>query len=425
MIPTFYPTLGETVYRQTLPNGLTVAVVPKPGFQRKCAYLVTHFGSIHQKFTWNGRRCETPAGVAHYLEHKLFDLPGRDVTSEFAALGANPNAFTSYDMTAYHFTCTEHFSENLRLLLEFVFTPYFTDESVAKERGIIEQEILMYADNPDAQVFDDLMLGMHRHHPIRDSIAGTVESIGRITAQTLYDCYHAFYHPANMMLCVVGDVEPEAVAALAAEFAPGAPQPLAVPDLGQPEDGACPIPEQRRNMDVAMTNFQLGFHCSTDAAGADYARWELVAELAAELLFGEGSQLYLWMYQDGLIDSSFGGGLETVDGAAMIVCGGDSEDPWEIRRCILNQAAYLGEHGIDERKFEGLKRSFYGRRVQGLDSFEATCFRLCAYEFLGYDYMTFPGLFDSVTPKDVQTFLAEHILENRSALAIVHPLPNL
>ncbi len=422
MISTEYPTLGERVYRQVLPNGLTVAVVPKPGFQRKCAYLVTHFGSIHQRFTWNGQSFDTPAGVAHYLEHKMFDLPGRDVSAEFAALGANPNAFTSYDMTAYHFTCTAHFRESLRLLLEFVFTPYFTEESVAKERGIIEQEILMYADNPDAQVFEDLMLGMHRHHPIRDSISGTIESIGRITAQTLYDCYHAFYHPANMMLCVVGDVDPEEVAAVASEFVPGVPQPLAIANLGEPEDGTCPIPQQSRTMDVAMTNFQLGFHCPTDTTGADYARWELVAELAAEILFGEGSQLYLWMYEDGLIDSSFGGGLETVDGTAMVVCGGDSNDPQEIRQCILNQAAWLAKNGIDAAEFQRLKRSFYGRRVQSLDSFEATCFRLCAYQFEHYDYLAFPELFDSITADDVQAFLGQHIREERCALAIVNPL---
>ena len=152
-----YSGLGETVCRSVLPNGLTVMVVPRPGFTKKLAYFVTDFGSIHTKFTLDGVEHRVPAGIAHYLEHKMFDLPGRDVSAEFAAMGASVNAFTSYDVTAYYFSCTEHFEENLKLLLEFVSTPYFTEESVEKERGIIDQEIGMNADNPDSQIFERLM----------------------------------------------------------------------------------------------------------------------------------------------------------------------------------------------------------------------------------------------------------------------------
>ena len=147
-----YPELGEQLYRDQLPNGLSVAVVPRPGFQRKIAYFVTDRGSIHRSFRLEGETVTAPAGIAHYLEHKLFDMPGRDITEEFAALGANPNAFTSYDMTAYYFSCTENFPQCLRLLLEFVSTPYFTPESVEKEREIIGQEIDMNEDSPDTRV---------------------------------------------------------------------------------------------------------------------------------------------------------------------------------------------------------------------------------------------------------------------------------
>ena len=152
-----YPQLGEKLYREVLTNGLTVAVVPRPGFSRKLAYFMTDFGSIHRRFELEGRQYEVPAGIAHYLEHKLFDLPGRDVSAELAELGANVNAFTSYDMTAYYFSCTENFEQALDLLLEFVSTPYFTEESVEKERGIIDQEIGMNLDAPDSVVFERLM----------------------------------------------------------------------------------------------------------------------------------------------------------------------------------------------------------------------------------------------------------------------------
>ena len=183
-----YPRLGETLYREILPNGLTVLVVPKPGFTRKLVYFATDFGGIHNHFTLDGREVHAPDGVAHYLEHKLFDMPGgRDVSAEFAALGAMTNAFTSYDLTAYYFSCTERFTECLDLLLEYVSTPYFTEESVRKEQGIIGQEIGMDADAPESRVFQNLMNLMYRSHPIRVDVLGTLESIAQITPQDLYD----------------------------------------------------------------------------------------------------------------------------------------------------------------------------------------------------------------------------------------------
>ena len=185
MTETSYAKLGESLFKTTLPNGLTVAVVPRPGFSRKMAYFVTDMGSIHREFELDGQTHRLPAGVAHYLEHKLFDMPNRDVSAELAELGANVNAFTSYDMTAYYFSCTEHFQECLKLLLEFVSTPYFTEESVEKERGIIDQEIGMNLDAPDSVIFEKLMEGMYRSHPIRIPILGTSDSIREITAESL------------------------------------------------------------------------------------------------------------------------------------------------------------------------------------------------------------------------------------------------
>ena len=191
-----YPTLSEQVYWDRLPNGLTIAVQPRPGFTKKLAYFVTDFGSIHRNFTVEGKAHTVPEGIAHFLEHKLFDLPGRDVTAEFAALGASPNAFTSYDMTAYYFSCTGHFAESLKLLLEFVSTPYFTEESVEKEQGIIGQEIDMVADSPDTKIFELLMQAMYREHPVRETILGTRQTITQITPQVLYDTHKAFTSPA-------------------------------------------------------------------------------------------------------------------------------------------------------------------------------------------------------------------------------------
>ena len=168
-----YPAIGEQLYRRVLPNGLTVLVVPRPGFTRKSAYFVTNFGSLHTDFRFKGKEYHAPAGVAHYLEHKMFDLPGHDVYPEFAAMGASANAFTSYDLTAYYFTTTHHFTDCLRLLLSFVSTPYFTEETVEKEREIIGQEIDSNLDYPDSVSFDSLMEEMYRKHPLHVPILGT------------------------------------------------------------------------------------------------------------------------------------------------------------------------------------------------------------------------------------------------------------
>ena len=210
---THYPRLDEKLYTTRLENGLTVVVVPRTGFTKKLAYFVTDYGSIHTDFTFEGKQYKVPAGVAHYLEHKLFDMPdGRDVSEEFAARGAVTNAFTSYDLTAYYFSCTEQFPECLELLLEFVSTPYFTRESVEKEQGIIDQEIGMNEDAPDSVVFEELMQALYREYPVRVPILGTGESIREITPEILHLVHRAFYAPGNMLLCVIGDVDPQQVA---------------------------------------------------------------------------------------------------------------------------------------------------------------------------------------------------------------------
>ena len=418
----YYPLLDETLHRTTLDNGLDICVCTRPGFQRKVAYFVTNYGSIHTKFTFEGQTHQTPEGVAHYLEHKMFDLPGRDVSAEFAALGANPNAFTSYDLTAYHFSCTDHFYQALELLLEFVSTPYFTEETVEKERGIISQEIAMYADSPDSRVFEDMMVDLYQDHPARHPISGSQESIRAITPEILHLCHRAFYNPANMMLCVVGDVDPEQVAAVAEKILPKEKTEAAVPLLGEPEGLEPVTPFTTRAMDVAMPMFQLGFKCRLPGVlGEGFARWELVGELAAEALFGESSGLYLQLYEQGLIDSSFGGGLDTIDGLAMLVCGGDSNDPEETWQRIVDEAGKLLEQGIDQDAFRRMKKSMQGRRVKDLDSFESTCFRLCAYHYDGYDYFRFPELFGQVSIGDVLEFLRENVIAEHSAMSVVVP----
>ena len=417
-----YPGLGETVCRCVLPNGLTIMVAPRPGFTKKLAYFVTDFGSIHTEFTLDGEEYRVPAGIAHYLEHKMFDLPGRDVSAEFAARGASVNAFTSYDVTAYYFSCTEHFEENLKLLLEFVSTPYFTDESVEKERGIIDQEIGMNVDNPDSQIFEKLMPALFENHPVRVPILGTCETIREITPENLYLCHRAFYNPANMTLCVVGDVDPEEVARIAEEILPREKTSVGQKKMEWPETMDRPYETVTDRMEVAMPMFHLGFRCESAPNGPESIRQEVVGDLAAEALFGESSRLYLELYEDGLIDSSFGGGFECLDGCSMLLCGGDSDEPDTVCDAILAEAERIAREGVAEEDFLRMKRSALGRRIRELDSFDSTCFRLCAYHMSGVDYFCFPEVYRQVEAWEIQQFLAETVRPGRGAVATLYPI---
>ena len=418
-----YPQLGEGLYKEQLSNGLTVMVVPRPGFSKKLAYFVTDFGAIHREFTLDGEKIQVPAGIAHFLEHKMFDLPdGRDVTAELAALGAGTNAFTSYDMTAYYFSCTEHFEQCLKLLLEFVSTPYFTEESVQKEMGIIDQEIGMNQDAPDSCLFEGLMQSLYREHPIRVPILGTSETIRQITPELLHDCHRAFYTPGNMMLCIIGDVDPDRVAEIALEMLGSEARPVGEKLRPWTEDMTPASEGNLLEMEVAMPMFNIAFKAEPTGKGEAAIRQEIVADLAAEALFGESSALYLKLYEDGLIDSSFGGGFETIDGMAMLLCSGDSNDADEIREAIVTQAKKIAREGLDETAFLRMKRSAMGRRIRDLDSFSSTCFRLCAYHFSEFDYFDFPRIYRQIESGEIQEFLARVVRRERCVRGVVNPL---
>ena len=416
-----YDKIGETVHEQRLSNGLLIRVVSKPGATKAHAFLAVHYGSMDIAFSLADKCHQTPIGVAHYLEHKMFDMPDMNVMQMFSQYGGNPNAFTSYDITAYYVECTDCFEENLRLLLQYVSTPYFTEQSVEKERGIIAQEIRMYEDNPDSRVFENFFSAMYASHPIRHSIAGTVESIGQITAQTLYDCYEAFYTPANMMLCVVGDVDSDVVFRLAEEMTIKSCVALPVRDIGQEELMRPQSKEVSCQMEVAMPMFVLGFKTEPAAHGPASMRQEIIGELAAEILVGESSSLYTKLYEKGLIDAGFSCGYEGLRGASVLTASGDSEDITAVRDAILEEAQRIGREGFEEALFTRLKRSSLGRRMRELDSFDSICYRMCAYEFEGVDYFSFPACFSEVTPQHVLEFLRRTVAEERCALSVVRP----
>ena len=414
--------LRETFYEERLPNGLLIRVIPRPDFAKTYSFFATDFGSIDTKFTMDGKVYETPAGVAHYLEHKLFDMPEGNVMQQFSALGGSPNAFTGYSMTAYHVESTENWRENLELLLRYVSTPYFTEESVEKERGIIAQEIRMYEDSSGSRMYENLFAALYQHHPIRVPIAGTVESIQDITAQTLYDCHKAFYDPSNMMLCVAGPVDPELVVESAREILPKTPGGVGGRDYGPAEPlTAEKMARVEQNMEVSMPGFTVAFRCDTPKTGADILRQELVGDLAAELLVGESTAFYTKLYEDGLIDCDFSAGYEGVKTLGMLSIGGDSNEPERVVDAVLKEAERLGREGADEALFQRLKRSAFGRRIRELDSFENICYRMCQSTFERAFYYDFPDLYRSITLDETVKMIRDTVVPQRAALSLIYP----
>lgn len=416
-----FPGLGEKIYEDTLLNGLRIKVVPKRGFARSYAFFATDYGSMDTRFRLDGKDYVSPDGVAHYLEHKMFDMPDGNALQKMSQTGASPNAFTSYNITAYHFSCTSMFEENFRTLLQFVSQGYFTQESVEKERGIIAQEIKMYADNPASRVDENLFCAMYRNHPIRVPVAGTVESIQDITAQTLIDCHRAFYDPSNMVLCVVGDVDPRQIHDIALEILPKVPGGASERDYGEKEPAAPNQHTITQEMEVSMPMFSVGFKGAEVPKGPQRLRQEIIGDLAGEILCGESSRLYQEMYESGLIDPGFGVSYSLVRELSMLCLGGDSENPQAVLDAVLQEAQRVVKEGVDEELFLRLKRSAVGRRIRGLDSFEGLCYRLALSDFDGYDYFTFPALYESITAEDVRQLIAREITPEQAVLSVILP----
>lgn len=417
-----YKNIGETLYSATLPNGLRLNVIPKPGFNSRYAVFAANYGGAHRNFELDGRRIETPAGVAHYLEHKMFDLPnGDNALNILTANGADPNAFTSSGMTAYHFQCTEHFEENLRMLLHFVSTPYFTPETVRKEQGIIAQEIRMGEDNPGVILYYDLLRMLYKQHPIGDRVAGTVESIAEITDKTLYDCHRAFYAPSNMTLCIEGDVDPQAMMDIAFEELPGELRSVPKADFG-PDGGELPVQQYlREEMPVSAPQFLIGAKVRPAPGGSESLRQQLVSMLAMRLLASGSSPFYTRLYSDGLLNRDFDYEVDFTAGTATIIIGGESGEPERVLDELKKEVARIGREGFGADAFERAKRASLGARLRGLEDFDNVCIALAEGEFSGFCALDSVALLESITKAECEAFVTEKLASERLALAIIAP----
>ena len=416
-----YERIGEEVFHTTLPNGLPVYIVPKKDFLRKYALFATRYGGMDMRFEKDGQWLDTPAGIAHYLEHKMFDTEDGNALQELAKNGAEPNAFTSNAITCYYFDATDKFYESLEILLSFVSIPYFTDESVQKEQGIIGQEIGMIEDNPEWQVYKQLMQALYHTSPARTPVAGSVESISHITAQTLYDCHKAFYTPANMCLVVVGDVKPERIIASANQILPAKSGPLIRRDYGAEEELTAAEHFVSAAMEVSMPTFLVGFKCPPQHGGEEQHRFTAIGELACDVLMGESSPLYARLYAEGLINGSFGAAFDLLPGASYVYAGGDSKAPQAVAEAILAEAQRLVSEGVDGDYYRRVVNANFGAALKALNSFESIAVSMAEGCFQGYDPYRFPEVYDSITVEDVLDFLRRNMTRDHMALSVITP----
>lgn len=413
-----YPALGETVYEDSLPNGLRILTVKKPGFHKTFAMFAVRYGGADRRFRLGDDWIDTPAGVAHFLEHKMFDMPdGSNVLSELSARGASPNAYTGADMTAYHITCTDGFYDSLEILLRYVSTPWYTAESVAKEQGIIGQEIRMYENAPSSVGYYGLMGILYACHPVRETVAGTVESIARITPETLYDCYKAFYNPSNMVLCCVGDAEPDAVAEMARRILPAGTSPAPERDYG-PEESLFPTERRiRKTMAVSAPQFFLGAKLP-GGGGAEGLRRQLLGELSLEYLTGSASAFYTDLYSKGLLGRDFGSEIDSAADTMTLLAAGESKDPEAVCAALLERVSLIARRGVDAAAFERCRRARYGAELGGLDAFAAYARALVRGAFRGWRPADVFPLLESFTPEDAAGFLCENLTEQRIAMSV-------
>lgn len=411
---------GERIRRIDHPTGLTILVNEKPSYNKAYAVYATKFGSVNNVFVRDGRRRTLPDGIAHFLEHKLFENEEGDAFLRFGPVGGNANAFTDFDMTAYLFSCTEHFDKNLEILLDFVQRPYFTEKSVAKEQGIIGQEIRMYDDDPGWRVTFNLLAALYRNHPVRIDIAGTCETIAGITPELLYETYEAFYSPRNMVLCVCGHVTAEEVL----EIADRVLKPRANPEVervfpAEPDAAAAPRAEQR--LSVARPLFALGYkNPNVNLSGREAALYENTMEILAEIIVGKGTALYHELYEKGLINASFGSGYQGSESYGYLLFEGESDEPDAVADAIRARIAALRESGVSDEEFERCRRAVYGRLMGAGNSPERIANNMAVCHFRGIDYFTLFTSISDITPADVTRALGE-LTPERAALSVILP----
>lgn len=419
--------IDERIVRIELPSGLSIAVLPRPGFTKTYATFATHYGSIDNAFEIPGenRAVEVPDGIAHFLEHKMFEkADGGDVFDDFGRYGASSNAYTDYTSTTFLFSTTSHVTENLEILLDFVQRPYFTKENVEKEKGIIEQEIRMYLDMPGDRLHSNLMRALYQENPVRIDVAGSVEAIRTITPENLYLCHSTFYHPSNMQVFVTGGVDPDRIIdqIVKNQAAKSQHRQAPIARIYPEEPPAVKTDRITHRMPVAAPLFLMGYKdLAVGLSGKDLLRREITASLMWNGLLGRSSSLFAKLYAEGLINNRFqahySGGL-TFGFSAL---GGETPDPERLEGILVES---LDKMPLTTSDLERQKRRELGEYISLFQNLEEMAYVYNHFRFWGSEVFDIPEVIRSIRIEDVEAFRKSHLASPQRAVSLVLPAQN-
>ncbi len=405
------------------PSGLNIYVHPKRNYNSSYAIIGTNFGSINNKFKLKSEESYTvvPDGIAHYLEHKMFESEEGDAFKLFSKTGASANAYTSFEKTAYLFSCTQNFDKSLEILMNLIQSPYFTEENVEKERGIISQEIKMYEDSPDWKLFINLLKALYKNHPINIDIAGTVETISKITAETLYKCYNAFYNLNNMALCVAGNVIPEKVFEIANKNI----------KFSEPTEVEAFFPEEPESIaqetiyekfDIKSSMFNLGFKQYVSPTYRQSIKDLVYTDLILGCISSGTSEMYQELMEKELINtSSFSSEHLNGPGYSSIIFSGESKNPEEAAEIIRKHVEKIISDGIDEKTFARIKKSEYGEFLSTFNSVKSIANLSLDCALSGNNIFDYADILTNSCVAEANNLLAKKLKSENSALSVVVP----
>lgn len=422
---TVYKDINEVVYKKVLDNGLTILINKKNGFNKIFSSFITNFGASDTKFVPIGEKefIDVPLGVAHFLEHKLFEMPdGIDASNLFADLGADSNAYTDYNETAYVVSCTSNFYKVIEILLDFVQTPYFTDENVDKEKGIIIEELKMYQDNPSDRLYNSILRNMYKKNNHREDVVGTVDSINSITKEILYTCYNTFYHPKNMIISISGDVDVEKTFDLIEENQKKKtfPKFTNIKCKYDIETNKVYRRTGSSSMDIVMPRVSVGIKLPTFEYEKDeLLKIECLVKIMLEYKFGFSSDNYQYMLDEELI-SGFTYSFNFDKTTSHIRFIANSFSPKQFAQFIKNEVLKLKNFDIDEENFNRIKKGLIGTFIRSFDSVEFISTSMVEYLFKNTDLFNALNVINSLTLDDLHNF-SKYFIEDSITYYIIKP----
>ncbi len=415
-------TVKEKAYFEELDNGLKVIIIPKENTNKKMAIIGTKFGSIDNHFINPKTNAEVtiPDGVAHFLEHKMFEqADGTNSLDRLTALGVEANAYTTNDHTAYYFETIDNFEPAFNELLNYIFNPYYTDENVEKEKGIIAQEIKMYDDDPISKVFLNALQCMYNVCPIRIDVAGTIDSINKINKDILYNCYNTFYHPSNMVLAVCGNFKPEYILNLIKENMEHFEKQGEIKRIYPVEKEEILKKEKQEEMEISIPAFVIGIKDKVEET--DIIKKELILNIILNCIFDENSELFKELYEEGLIITEPDLEYEYSDIYSHMMIFSSSKDPERVFEKFKENVRKLIKDGIPEKAFNRTKNKIYGRLVTSYNS-SAQIARIFMRDYLN-NIITFEYIekWKKINLDEVNEMLKNKFKEDKMILSVIKP----